>query len=603
MHPVTAEVTERIVERSRETRADYLARIEAARAAGTGRAKLSCANWAHAFAAESDYAKRTMRDPTAPNVAIVSAYNDMLSAHQPLERFPAIIKQAAREMGAAAQFAGGVPAMCDGVTQGRPGMELSLFSRDVIAMATAVALSHDAFDAALLLGICDKIVPGLTIGALAFGHLPVIFVPGGPMASGVPNAQKAKVRALYAQGQATREELLDSEMASYHGPGTCTFYGTANSNQMMMEMMGLHLPGSAFVHPNTPLRDALVAAAPKRAIEIRDGTNAYAPMARVVDERSLVNALAGLLATGGSTNHTLHLIAMGRAAGVHLTWEDFDDLSRVTPLLAKVYPNGSEDVNAFQAAGGMGFVVRQLLDAGLAHDDVMTVAGPGLRRYQTEPVLDGGKLVWREGPAASLNEDILRPVGNPFQPQGGLRLLSGRLGRAVMKTSAVKDDHLVIEAPAVVFEDQDELQAAYHRGELNKDFIAVVRFQGPRANGMPELHNLTPPLGVLLDKGFKVALVTDGRMSGASGKVPAAIHVTPEAADGGALAYVRDGDIIRVDALTGVLEIKVDESELKSRPRAACPPSAPGYGRELFGMMRRAASTADTGACSLFEAA
>jgi phosphogluconate dehydratase len=603
MHPVTAEVTERIVERSRETRADYLARIEAARAAGTGRAKLSCANWAHAFAAESDDAKRTMRDPTAPNVAIVSAYNDMLSAHQPLERFPAIIKQAAREMGAAAQFAGGVPAMCDGVTQGRPGMELSLFSRDVIAMATAVALSHDAFDAALLLGICDKIVPGLTIGALAFGHLPVIFVPGGPMASGVPNAQKAKVRALYAQGQATREELLDSEMASYHGPGTCTFYGTANSNQMMMEMMGLHLPGSAFVHPNTPLRDALVAAAPKRAIEIRDGTNAYAPMARVVDERSLVNALAGLLATGGSTNHTLHLIAMGRAAGVQLTWEDFDDLSRVTPLLAKVYPNGSEDVNAFQAAGGMGFVVRQLLDAGLAHDDVMTVAGPGLRRYQTEPVLDGGKLVWREGPAASLNEDILRPVGNPFQPQGGLRLLSGPLGRAVMKTSAVKDDHLVIEAPAVVFEDQDELQAAYHRGELNKDFIAVVRFQGPRANGMPELHNLTPPLGVLLDKGFKVALVTDGRMSGASGKVPAAIHVTPEAADGGALAYVRDGDIIRVDALTGVLEIKVDESELKSRPRAACPPSAPGYGRELFGMMRRAASTADTGACSLFEAA
>ena len=603
MHPVTAEVTERIVERSRETRADYLARMEAARAAGTGRAKLSCANWAHAFAAESDEAKRTMRDPTAPNIAIVSAYNDMLSAHQPLERFPAIIKAAARDMGAAAQFAGGVPAMCDGVTQGRPGMELSLFSRDVIAMATAVALSHDAFDAALLLGVCDKIVPGLTLGALAFGHLPVIFVPAGPMTSGVPNAQKAKVRALYAQGQATREELLDSEMASYHGPGTCTFYGTANSNQMMMEMMGLHLPGSAFVHPNTPLRDALVAAAPRRAVEIRDGTNAYTPMAQVVDEKSLVNALAGLLATGGSTNHTLHLIAMGRAAGVQLTWEDFDDLSRVTPLLAKVYPNGSEDVNAFQAAGGMGFVVRQLLDAGLAHDDVMTVAGPGLRRYQTEPVLDGGRLAWREGPSASLNEDILRPVDNPFQPQGGLRLLSGPLGRSVMKTSAVKDDHLVVEGPAVVFEDQEDLQAAYHRGELNKDFVAVVRFQGPRANGMPELHNLTPPLGVLLDKGFKVALVTDGRMSGASGKVPAAIHVTPEAADGGGLAYVRDGDIICVDARNGTLEIKVDETELKRRPRAACPPSGPGYGRELFGVMRRAASTADTGACSLFEAA
>jgi phosphogluconate dehydratase len=603
MHPVTAEVTERIVERSRGTRADYLARMEAARSAGTGRAKLSCANWAHAFAAESDTEKRTMRDPTAPNVAIVSAYNDMLSAHQPLERFPAIIKQAAREMGAAAQFAGGVPAMCDGVTQGRPGMELSLFSRDVIAMATAVALTHDAFDAALLLGICDKIVPGLTIGALAFGHLPVIFVPGGPMTSGISNAQKAKVRALYAQGQATREELLESEMASYHGPGTCTFYGTANSNQMMMEMMGLHLPGSAFVHPNTPLRDALVAAAPKRAIEIRDGTNAYTPMAQVVDEKSLVNALAGLLATGGSTNHTLHLIAMGRAAGVQLTWEDFDDLSRVTPLLARVYPNGTEDVNAFQAAGGMAFVVRQLLDAGLAHDDVMTVAGPGLRRYQTEPFLDGGKLVWREGPAASLNTDILRPADNPFQPHGGLRLLNGPLGRAVMKTSAVKDEHLVVEAPALVFEDQEALQAAYHRGELNKDFIAVVRFQGPRANGMPELHNLTPPLGVLLDKGFKVALVTDGRMSGASGKVPAAIHVTPEAADGGRLAYVRDGDVIRVDALKGTLEIKVDEAELRSRPRAACPPSAPGYGRELFGLMRRAASTADTGACSLFEAA
>ena len=557
MHPVTAEVTERIVERSRETRADYLARMEAARSAGVGRAKLSCANWAHAFAAESDGDKQRMRDPTAPNVAIVSAYNDMLSAHQPLERYPAIIKRAAHEVGATAQYAGGVPAMCDGVTQGRPGMELSLFSRDVIAMAAPVALTHDAFDAALMLGVCDKIVPGLTMGALAFGHLPVIFVPAGPMTSGASNAQKAKVRALYAQGQATREELLESEMASYHGPGTCTFYGTANSNQMMMEMTGLHLPGSAFVHPNTPLRDALVAAAPKRAVEIRDGSNAYTPMAQVIDEKALVNALAGLLATGGSTNHTLHLIAMARAAGVLLTWEDFDDLSRVTPLIARVYPNGSEDVNAFQAAGGMAFVVRQLLDAGLAHDDVMTVAGPGLRRFQTEPFLEDGKLVWREGTAKSLNADILRPVDDPFQENGGLRLLAGPLGRAVIKTSAVKPEHLVIEAPAVVFEDQDELQAAYHRGELNKDFIAVVRFQGPRANGMPELHNLTPPLGVLLDKGFKVALVTDGRMSGASGKVPAAIHVTPEAADGGPLAYVRDGDVVRVDAHSGSLEIKV----------------------------------------------
>jgi phosphogluconate dehydratase len=603
MHPVTAEVTERIVERSRETRAAYLAQTEAARSAQPGRAKLSCANWAHAFAAESDADKRTMRNPTAPNVAIVSAYNDMLSAHQPLERFPAIIKAAAREVGATAQFAGGVPAMCDGVTQGRPGMELSLFSRDVIAMATAVALTHDAFDAALMLGICDKIVPGLTMGALSFGHLPVIFVPGGPMTSGISNAQKAKTRALYAQGQATREELLDSEMASYHGPGTCTFYGTANSNQMMMELTGLHLPGSAFVHPNTPLRDALVAAAPKRAVEIRDGSNDYTPMSRVVDANSLVNALAGLLATGGSTNHTLHLIAMGRAAGVQITWEDFDDLSRVTPLIARVYPNGSEDVNAFHAAGGMAFVVRQLLDAGLAHDDVMTVAGPGLRRFQTEPFLDGGKLVWRQGTATSLNPDILRPVDNPFQGHGGLRLLNGVLGRAVMKTSAVKDEHLVIEAPALVFDDQDDLLAAYQRGELNKDFIAVVRFQGPRANGMPELHNLTPPLGVLLDKGFKVALVTDGRMSGASGKVPAAIHVTPEAAVGGPLAYVRDGDLIRVDAHKGTLEIKVATNELMARQPASARPSQPGYGRELFGLMRRAAGPADAGACTLFEAA
>ncbi len=603
MHPVTAEVTERIVARSRESRAQYLAGIEAARHAGTGRGKLSCANWAHAFAAESDGDKVRMRDPTAPNVAIVSAYNDMLSAHQPLERYPAIIKRAAREAGGTAQYAGGVPAMCDGVTQGRPGMELSLFSRDVIAMATAVALTHDAFDAALMLGICDKIVPGLTMGALSFGHLPTIFVPAGPMTSGISNSEKARVRGLFAQGKATREELLDSEMKSYHGPGTCTFYGTANSNQMMMEMMGLHLPGSAFVHPNTALRDALVAAAPKRAMEIRDGSNDYTPMGHVVDAKSLVNALAGLLATGGSTNHTLHLIAMARAGGVHLTWEDFDDLSKVTPLIAKVYPNGSEDVNAFHAAGGMAFVIRQLLDAGLAHDDVLTVAGPGLRRYQREPFLDGETLLWRDGTATSLNRDILRPVSDPFQDHGGMRLMRGPLGRSVMKTSAVKQENLVIEAPAVVFEDQETLQDAFKRGELDKDVVAVVRFQGPKANGMPELHNLTPPLGVLLDKGFKVALVTDGRMSGASGKVPAAIHVTPEAADGGPLAYVRNGDIIRVDAHTGELTIKVDAAELMKRTPAVCPRSATGYGRELFGMMRRAAGPADAGACTLYEAA
>lgn len=603
MHPVTAEVTRRIVERSRASRADYLERMEAARHAGPGRGKLSCANWAHAFAASPDGDKLRMRDPAAPNVAIVSAYNDMLSAHQPYERFPDIIRKAAHEVKATAQFAGGVPAMCDGVTQGRPGMELSLFSRDVIAMSTAVALTHDAFDAALMLGICDKIVPGLFIGAAAFGHLPTIFVPGGPMTSGISNSEKARVRGLYAEGKATREELLDSEMKSYHGPGTCTFYGTANSNQMMMEMTGLHLPGAAFISPNTPLRDALTAAAPKRAVEIRDGGNDYTPFSAVIDTKSLVNAIAGLLATGGSTNHTLHILAMGRAAGIRIEWEDFHDLSRVTPLLARVYPNGSEDVNAFHAAGGMAFVTRTLLDHGLVHDDVRTVAGAGLRRYQQEPFLDDGKLVWREGPAASLNRDILRPADDPFEAEGGLRVLTGGLGRGVIKTSAVKPQHRVVEAPALVFDDQDDLLAAHKRGELNRDFIAVVRFQGPQANGMPELHSLTPPLGVQLDRGFQVALVTDGRMSGASGKVPAAIHVTPEAAVGGPLAYVRDGDVIRLDAEAGTLEIKVDPAELMRRERAVCPPAGHGYGRELFGWMRRAAGPADTGACALFEAA
>lgn len=603
MHPVTAEVTQRIIERSRESRAEYLVRMEAARQAGPGRGKLSCANWAHAFAASPDDDKQRMRDPTAPNIAIVSAYNDMLSAHQPYERFPDILRTAAHEVGATAQYAGGVPAMCDGVTQGRPGMELSLFSRDVIAMATAIALSHDAFDATLMLGICDKIVPGLFMGAAAFGHLPTIFVPSGPMTSGISNAEKARTRALYAEGKATRDELLDSEMKSYHGPGTCTFYGTANSNQMMMEMTGLHLPGAAFVSPNTPLRDALTAAAAKRAVAIRDGTNDYTPFSAVVDAKSLVNAIAGLLATGGSTNHTLHILAMGRATGIRITWEDFHDLSHVTPLIARVYPNGSEDVNAFHAAGGMSFVTRTLLDAGLVHDDVRTVAGVGLRRYQQEPFLDGGKLVWREGPVASLNRDILRPADDPFEAEGGMRVVNGVLGRGVIKTSAVKIEHRIVEAPALVFDDQDDLLAAYKRGELNRDFIAVVRFQGPKANGMPELHSLTPPLGVLLDKGFKVALVTDGRMSGASGKVPAAIHVTPEAAAGGPLAYVRDGDIVRLDAEAGILDIGVDPRELMRRAPAETPKSAPGYGRELFGWMRHAAGPADAGACALFEAA
>jgi len=600
MHKVVAEVTARIVERSRDRRADYVARMQAAQTSGPGRAKLSCANWAHAFAGQPGEDKRRMMDPTAPNIAIVSAYNDMLSAHQPFERFPPLIRKAAHEVGATAQFAGGVPAMCDGVTQGQPGMELSLFSRDVIAMATAVALTHDAFDGVLCLGICDKIVPGLVMGALSFGHLPMIMVPGGPMPSGISNAEKARVRAAYAEGKASREELLQTEMASYHSPGTCTFYGTANSNQMLMEMMGLHLPGSAFVHPDTPLRDALTAAATQRAVEISAGRQDYTPLWRVVDEKAIVNGVVGLLATGGSTNHTLHLVAMARAAGIEIGWDDFADLSHVTPLLARVYPNGSKDVNHFHAAGGMAYVVRELLDSGLAHDDVMTVAGAGLRHYQTEPFLDDGKLVWRQGRSESLDPDLLRPVSNPFDKHGGITLVAGNLGRAVIKTSAVKPEHHVIEAPAKVFDDQDDMLAAFKAGDLTGDFIAVVRFQGPKANGMPELHNLSPTLGLLLDRGQKVALVTDGRMSGASGKTPAALHVTPEAMDGGALAYLRDGDIIRLDADAGLLEVKVDQAELLRRPAATKSPDGFGFGRELFAHMRRAVGPAEAGASVLF---
>ncbi|MDR3511775.1 MAG: phosphogluconate dehydratase [Caulobacteraceae bacterium] len=600
MHPVVADVTARIEARSRDRRADYLERMDAAHQAAPGRAKLSCANFAHAFAAAPAADKLRIMDPAAPNIAIVSAYNDMLSAHQPLETYPALIKAAAREAGATAQFAGGVPAMCDGVTQGQPGMELSLFSRDVIAMATAVALTHDAFDGALCLGVCDKIVPGLVIGALAFGHLPTIFVPAGPMTSGLSNAEKAKVRGRFAEGKATREELLASEMAAYHGPGTCTFYGTANSNQMLMEMMGLHLPGAAFINPGTVLRGALTEAAARRVIEIGGRKQDYAPMARVVSEKAVVNGIVGLLATGGSTNHTLHLVAMAMAAGIEITWDDFGDLSAVTPLLARVYPNGSGDVNHFHAAGGMAFVVRQLLDAGLAHEDVLTVAGPGLRRYQREPFLDMGDLVWREGRAQSLDPAMLRPVDDPFDAEGGIRLLTGNLGRAVIKTSAVRPEHRVVEAPAKVFDDQDDLLAAFRAGELGGDFIAVVRFQGPKANGMPELHNLSPTLGLLLDRGQKVALVTDGRMSGASGKTPAALHVTPEAIEGGPLAYLRDGDILRLDAEAGVLEAKVDPAVLRARQPATARPAGFGFGRELFGHMRRTVGAAETGASVLF---
>jgi phosphogluconate dehydratase len=600
MNPVVAEVTARITGRSRARRSAYLAQIDAAREAGAGRGKLSCANWAHAFAAQPVADKLRVLDPDAPNLAIVSAYNDMLSAHQPLARFPDLIREAAREVGATAQFAGGVPAMCDGVTQGRPGMELSLFSRDVIAMATAIAMSHDAFDGGLYLGVCDKIVPGLVIGALAFGHLPAIFVPGGPMTSGLPNSEKARVRALYAEGKVGRDALLEAESAAYHGPGTCTFYGTANSNQMLMEMMGLHLPGSAFVHPNTPLRDALVKAAARRCAEIGPKSNEWTPAGRVIDEKSVVNGIVGLMATGGSTNHALHIVAMAAAAGIALELEDFDELSRATPLLARVYPNGTADVNHFQAAGGMAFVTRQLLEAGLAHDNVLTVAGQGLGRYLEEPFLDGDVLTWREGATESLDPEILRPVSDPFQPEGGLRLLKGSLGRAVIKTSAVKPEHLTVTAPAAVFDSQQDFLAAFQRGELYRDLVAIVRFQGPRANGMPELHSLTPALGVILDRGFKAALVTDGRMSGASGKVPAAIHLTPEAALGGLIAFLHDGDMVKLDAANGMLEVLVSEAELRARDPAAPPLEKGGFGRELFAPLRASVGAADCGASIFF---
>lgn len=596
LNPVIAEVTARIVARSKDSRAAYLENMRRTIDSQPGRAKLSCANWAHAFAASPGVDKLRALDPNAPNLGIVSAYNDMLSAHQPLETYPALIKDAAREVGATAQFAGGVPAMCDGVTQGRPGMELSLFSRDVIAMATAVALTHDAFDAALYLGVCDKIVPGLVMGALTFSHLPALFVPAGPMTSGLPNSEKARIRALYAEGKVGRAELLEAEQASYHGPGTCTFYGTANTNQMLMELMGFHLPGSAFVHPNTPLREALVKEAARRAAAVTAKGNEYIPVGQMIDEKSIVNGVVGLMATGGSTNLALHLIAMAHAAGVVLTLEDLDDISRATPLLARVYPNGSADVNHFQAAGGMAFVIRELLKAGLVHDDVLTIAGPGLSRYAQEPYLDGGELKWRDGAAESLDPAIVRPVSDPFSKEGGLRLMAGNLGRGVMKISAVKPEHHVITAPAAVFQEQEDFIAAFKRGELDRDVVVVVRFQGPSANGMPELHNLSPSISVLLDRGYKVALVTDGRMSGASGKTPAAIHVTPEAAKGGPLAYVQDGDVISVNAETGELKILVDEATLLARTPANVPASKPGFGRELFGWMRSGVGAADAGA-------
>ena len=597
--PRLLEITERIRVRSAAHRAAYLARIAAAGRAGPARGHLACGNQAHAYAAMGGD-KDSLAAGRAPNIGIVTAYNDMLSAHQPYEDYPKLIRAAARKAGATAQVAGGVPAMCDGVTQGRAGMELSLFSRDVIALAAGVAMSHNCYDAALYLGICDKIVPGLVIAAATFGHVPAVFVPAGPMTSGLPNDEKSKVRQQFAAGEVGRDKLMEAEMASYHGPGTCTFYGTANTNQMLMEMMGLHLPGASFVNPNTPLRDALTEAAVTRAAAITALGNDYRPVGEILDERAFVNGIVGLMATGGSTNLVLHLPAMARAAGILLEPQDFDAVSAFVPLMAKVYPNGLADVNHFHAAGGLAFLIGELLDAGLLHEDVRTVAGDGLRRYAGEPVLADGRLTWREGPKSTLNDRILRPAADPFQPTGGLRELTGNLGRAVIKVSAVAEEHRVIEAPARIFTDQDAVKTAFQKGEFTADTVVVVRFQGPRANGMPELHSLTPVLSVLLGRGLKVALVTDGRMSGASGKVPAAIHVSPEAACDGPLARLRDGDLIRLDATSGRLD--APGVDLAARTPIAPDLSANrfGTGRELFESFRRAVGPATEGASALY---
>lgn len=594
LNDTIARVTDRIRERSADRRAVYLDTIARSAEDGPRRAHLSCGNQAHAYAAMDDKADMAMT--ARPNIGIVTAYNDMLSAHQPYETYPALIRRAAHAAGATAQVAGGVPAMCDGVTQGRAGMELSLFSRDVIAMAAGVAMSHDTFDAAVWLGICDKIVPGLVIAAATFGHVPAVFLPGGPMPSGLPNDEKARVREDFAAGRVGRDKLMEAEMASYHSPGTCTFYGTANSNQMLMEFMGLHLPGASFVNPNTPMRDALTVAGVTRAAQITRLGNDYTPVSAILDERAFVNGMVGLMATGGSTNHIIHLPAMARAAGIVLDLQDFHDLSQVTPLLARVYPNGLADVNHFHAAGGLAYLIGQLLSAGLLHEDVTTVMGQGLGRYATEPRLTDAGIAWVDGPRASLNDKIVRPAADPFAATGGLHALTGNLGRAVIKVSAVKPDLHVVEARVRVFDDQNRVKAAFQAGEFTEDTVVVVRFQGPRANGMPELHSLTPTLSVLLDRGLRVALVTDGRMSGASGKVPAAIHVTPEAATGGPLARLRDGDLVRVDAVAGTLECL--EPDFADRTPATYDPdaSAHGMGRELFAAFRAHVGPADEGA-------
>ena len=599
LNQAIARVTERIIEKSRPSRRRYLDLMDREGERHGGRDVLGCSNLAHGFAAALED-KASIAGGRSANLAIVTAYNDMLSAHQPYGRYPEQMKLYAREVGATCQVAGGVAAMCDGVTQGQDGMELSLFSRDTIALSTAVALSHAMFDGIACLGICDKIVPGLLIGALRFGHLPAVFVPSGPMPSGIGNREKQKVRQLYAEGKAGRAELLASESASYHSPGTCTFYGTANTNQMMMELMGLHIPGAAFVPPNTPLRQALTRAAVHRLAAIGKGGNDPRPLARVVDERAIVNACVGLLATGGSTNHAIHLPAIARAAGIVIDWQDLDELSAAVPMIARVYPNGEGDVNAFHAAGGMGFVIRELMAAGLVHADILTIAEGGLAAYADEPWLAGDALAWRPVPEASGDEAMLRTPAAPFLADGGMRLVQGNLGRATFKTSAVDASRWTIEAPARVFDTQEAVNAAFAAGELDRDVVVVVRFQGPRANGMPELHKLTPALGVLQDRGHKVALVTDGRMSGASGKVPAAIHVTPEALGGGALALLRDGDLIRLCANQGLLETTAD---LAARTPAPPPPAGEGMGRELFAMMRAHTDGAEQGASAMLASA
>ena len=603
MHPVLEQLTQQIIERSQATRSAYLAHIEAAIEKAPYRSKLACGNLAHGFAACASTEKDDLAHAAKANVAIISAYNDMLSAHEPYKDYPALIKEAVREAGGVAQFAGGVPAMCDGVTQGQPGMELSLFSRDVIALSTAIGLSHNMFDAVLYLGVCDKIVPGLLMGALSFGHLPAVFVPAGPMPSGLSNKEKVRIRQLYAEGKVGRKELLESESQSYHSPGTCTFYGTANSNQMMVEIMGLHLPGSSFVNPYTPLRDELTKAAARQVLKFTSLGDDYRPIGRVIDEKAIVNAIIGLLATGGSTNHTIHLIAIARAAGIIINWDDFDRLSKIIPLLTKIYPNGAADINHFQAAGGMGVLIAELLAQGLLHGDILTIGDQhGLAQYDQEPQLRDGQLQWQPGPGKSLDNTVIASVAEPFAAGGGLHVMHGNLGRGVSKISAVAEQHQVVTAPAVVFDDQDDVVAAFKRGELEKDCIVVLRFQGPKANGMPELHKLTPPLGVLQDRGFKVALITDGRMSGASGKVPSAIHMCPECVDGGPLAKVHDGDLIVLNTQTGEVNVQVDQAEFDARVPASNTAHGhhAGMGRELFGAFRANASSAETGATNLF---